>query len=61
MHDVALAQALMKEHFIVRPLSPECAKTDSKVGLAMGVGMLSGETLAREAQQLRRNLESLLG
>lgn len=61
VNDVALAQALMKEHLIVRPLSPVCANTDPRVGLVMGVGMLSGETLAREAQRLRRNLESLLG
>ena len=30
------------------------------VGLVMGVGMLSGETLVREAQRLRRSLEALL-
>ncbi|PCF93967.1 PLP-dependent aminotransferase family protein [Vreelandella nigrificans] len=60
VNDIALAQALMKEHLIVRPLSPVCAKTDPRVGLVMGVGMLSGETLVREAQRLRRCLESLL-
>ncbi|MGP9632193.1 aminotransferase-like domain-containing protein [Halomonas sp. AOP43-A1-21] len=58
--DVKLAQALLKEHLIVRPLSPVCAAHDPRVGLVMGVGMLSGETLAREAQRLRRCLENLL-
>lgn len=58
--DVQLAQALLKEHLIVRPLSPVCAADDPRVGLVMGVGMLSGETLAREAQRLRRCLENLL-
>ena len=60
VNDVAIAQALLKEHLIVRPLSPVCAASDPRVGLVMGVGMLSGETLAREAQRLRRCLEPLL-
>ena len=60
MNDVAIAQSLLKEHLIVRPLSPVCASSDPRVGLVMGVGMLSGETLVREAQRLRRCLEPLL-
>ncbi|RUR31963.1 PLP-dependent aminotransferase family protein [Vreelandella andesensis] len=60
VNDVALAQALLKEHLIVRPLSPVCAETDPRTGLVMGVGMLSGETLVREVQRLRRCLEVLL-
>lgn len=44
----------------MRPLSPVCASSDPRVGLVMGVGMLSGETLVREAQRLRRCLEPLL-
>ncbi|MEL7895023.1 PLP-dependent aminotransferase family protein [Vreelandella neptunia] len=60
INDVQIAQTLLKEHLIVRPLSPVCAKGDSRSGLVMGVGMLSGETLAREAQRLRRCLEVLL-
>ncbi|KPQ21859.1 MULTISPECIES: aminotransferase-like domain-containing protein [unclassified Halomonas] len=60
INDVQIAQALLKEHLVVRPLSPVCAKHDPRVGLVMGVGMLSGETLVREAQRLRRCLESLL-
>nr|WP_290702403.1 PLP-dependent aminotransferase family protein [Halomonas sp. UBA3074] len=60
VNDVGIAQSLLKEHLIVRPLSPVCAPTDSRVGLVMGVGMLSGETLVREAQRLRRSLEALL-
>ncbi|MBZ5488422.1 PLP-dependent aminotransferase family protein [Halomonas aquamarina] len=60
INDVQLAQALLKEHLIVRPLSPVCATHDPRSGLVMGVGMLSGETLAREAQRLRRCLENLL-
>ncbi|RUR33146.1 PLP-dependent aminotransferase family protein [Vreelandella nanhaiensis] len=60
INDVQLAQALLKEHLIVRPLSPVCAEHDPRSGLVMGVGMLSGETLAREAQRLRRCLENLL-
>lgn len=58
--DVQIAQALLKEHLIVRPLSPVCARHDPRVGLVLGVGMLSGETLSREAQRLRRCLEALL-
>lgn len=58
--DVQIAQTLLKEHLIVRPLSPVCAQHDARVGLVMGVGMLSGETLVREAQRLRRCLEALL-
>ncbi|WP_249977305.1 PLP-dependent aminotransferase family protein [Vreelandella olivaria] len=61
INDVQLAQALLKEHLIVRPLSPVCIKGDTRTGLVMGVGMLSGETLVREAQRLRRCLEALLG
>lgn len=60
VNDVQLAQALLKEHLIVRPLSPVCAEHDPRSGLVMGVGMLSGETLAREAHRLRRCLENLL-
>ncbi|PHR03864.1 MAG: GntR family transcriptional regulator [Halomonas sp.] len=60
INDVAIAQSLLKEHLIVRPLSPVCASSDPRVGLVMGVGMLSGETLVREAQRLRRCLEPLL-
>ncbi|WP_232774990.1 MULTISPECIES: aminotransferase-like domain-containing protein [Halomonadaceae] len=60
INDVGIAQSLLKEHLIVRPLSPVCAPTDPRVGLVMGVGMLSGETLVREAQRLRRSLEALL-
>lgn len=60
INDVQIAQALLKEHLIVRPLSPVCAKHDPRSGLVMGVGMLSGETLVREAQRLRRCLEVLL-
>ncbi|MCW4150427.1 PLP-dependent aminotransferase family protein [Halomonas sp. 18H] len=60
INDVQIAQALLKDHLVVRPLSPVCAKHDPRVGLVMGVGMLSGETLVREAQRLRRSLETLL-
>lgn len=60
INDVQIAQTLLKEHLIARPLSPVCAKGDSRSGLVMGVGMLSGETLVREAQRLRRCLEVLL-
>lgn len=60
VNDVQIAQTLLKEHLIVRPLSPVCAKGDLRSGLVMGVGMLSGETLVREAQRLRRCLEALL-
>ncbi|WP_244511310.1 PLP-dependent aminotransferase family protein [Vreelandella arcis] len=58
--DVQIAQALLNEHLIVRPLSPVCASHDPRVGLVLGVGMLSGETLSRESQRLRRCLEALL-
>lgn len=43
VNDVGIAQSLLKEHLIVRPLSPVCAPTDPRVGLVMGVGMLSGK------------------
>ncbi|WP_447956976.1 aminotransferase-like domain-containing protein [Vreelandella sp. EE7] len=58
--DVAIAQALLKEHLIARPLSPVCGQGDTRSGLVMGVGMLSGETLTREVQRLRHRLAALL-
>ncbi|UYG00275.1 PLP-dependent aminotransferase family protein [Halomonas sp. GD1P12] len=58
--DVAIAQALLREHLIVRPLSPVCAPNDARSGLVMGVGMLSGDTLSREVQRLRHHLAALL-
>ncbi|MFG6665714.1 PLP-dependent aminotransferase family protein [Halomonas sp. HNIBRBA4712] len=58
--DIALSQALLKEHLIVRPLSLVCAPGDDRAGLVMGVGMLSGETLTREVQRLRQHLTALL-
>ncbi|MCP1314427.1 MULTISPECIES: PLP-dependent aminotransferase family protein [unclassified Halomonas] len=58
--DVAIAQALLKEHLIVRALSPVCAEHDHRTGLVMGVGMLSGETLNREVLRLRHCLAALL-
>ncbi|MCS2610457.1 PLP-dependent aminotransferase family protein [Halomonas dongshanensis] len=60
VNDVLLAQALRKEHLIVRPLSPVCARGDERTGLVLGVGLLSGETLQREAMRLRRCLDRLL-
>lgn len=60
INDVAIAQALLKEHLIVRPLSTVCAEFDKRVGLVIGVGMLSGESLISETRRLRLCLERLL-
>lgn len=60
INDVAIAQALLKEHLIVRPLSTVCAEFDKRVGLVIGVGLLSGESLISETRRLRLCLERLL-
>lgn len=58
--DQRVAQLLMKEHLIVRPLSMVCSETDLRRGLVLGVGMLSGDSLVSEAARLRRTLETVL-
>jgi len=58
--DQRVAQLLMKEHLIVRPLSPVCSANDSRRGLVLGVGMLAGDSLVNEVARLRRTLESIL-
>ncbi|TKD63767.1 PLP-dependent aminotransferase family protein [Cobetia marina] len=58
--DQRVAQLLMKEHLIVRPLSPVCCSDDRRCGLVLGVGMLTGDSLVREAERLRRTIETIL-
>ncbi|TVU69609.1 PLP-dependent aminotransferase family protein [Cobetia crustatorum] len=58
--DQRVAQLLMKEHLIVRPLSPVCGPGDTRCGLVLGVGMLAGDSLVSEAARLRRTLDTVL-
>ncbi|WP_311946605.1 aminotransferase-like domain-containing protein [Halomonas piscis] len=58
--DRRVAKLLMKENLIVRPLSPVCSGSDNRCGLVIGVGMLSGASLASEAARLRVEMESVL-
>ncbi|MBZ9559922.1 MULTISPECIES: PLP-dependent aminotransferase family protein [unclassified Modicisalibacter] len=58
--DVALARRLLDEQLVVRPLSPACGPGDPRRGLVMGIGMVSGQTLSREAERLRVALKRLL-
>ncbi|MCO7233232.1 MULTISPECIES: PLP-dependent aminotransferase family protein [unclassified Cobetia] len=58
--DQRVAQLMVKEHLIVRPLSMVCSGEDSRRGLVLGVGMLAGESLVSEVARLRRTLESIL-
>ena len=58
--DQRVAQLMVKEHLIVRPLSMVCSREDSRRGLVLGVGMLAGESLVSEVARLRRTLESIL-
>ncbi|PMR67659.1 aminotransferase-like domain-containing protein [Halomonas heilongjiangensis] len=51
--DKRIASRLLQSHLITRPLSPFCAENDPRSGLILGVGMLSGRTLAAEASRLR--------
>lgn len=58
--DQRVAQSLMKEHLIVRPLSMVCSPGDKRRGLVLGVGMLSGDSLVSEAARLRHMLTRIL-
>lgn len=58
--DVGLARRLLDEQLVVRPLSPACGAGDPRRGLVMGIGMVSGQTLNREAERLRVSLKRLL-
>lgn len=58
--DQRVAQLMIKEHLIVRPLSFVCSDDDSRRGLILGVGMLAGESLTSEVARLRRTLEGIL-
>ena len=60
VNDVALAQRLLAEQLVVRPLSPTCAPSDPRKGLVLGIGMVSEHTLYREADRLRSLLKRLL-
>lgn len=50
--DRALADHLLNEQLIVRPLSLVCSVTDPRRGLVIGVGMVSGAALQRESKRL---------
>lgn len=58
--DRRIARKLLQSHLITRPLSPVCADNDPRSGLILGIGMLSGRTLANEATRLRHTLARLL-
>src|SRR5690554_6295313 len=58
--DRRIARRLLQSHLITRPLSPVCAEGDTRSGLVLGIGMLSGRTLAAEAVRLKQALTRLL-
>jgi len=58
--DRALAQRLLQEQLVVRPLSLACAADDPRRGLVIGIGMVSGTALNRESERLRTLLRQLL-
>ena len=58
--DRRVASRLLQSHLITRPLSPTCAPDDPRSGLILGIGMLSGNTLASEAVRLRHVLTRCL-
>ena len=58
--DQRIANRLLQSHLITRPLSPACAPDDPRSGLILGIGMLSGNTLASEAVRLRHVLTRCL-
>lgn len=50
--DRALAQRLLNEQLVVRPLSLACSERDPRRGLIIGIGMVSGTTLSRDCDRL---------
>ncbi len=58
--DRRIASRLLQSHLITRPLSPACAPEDPRSGLILGIGMLSGSSLAAEAVRLRQVLTRCL-
>ncbi len=58
--DRRITSRLLQSHLITRPLSPSCAPEDPRSGLILGIGMLSGSTLAAEAVRLRQVLTRCL-
>lgn len=59
--DRRIASRLLQSHLITRPLSTACSPNDPRSGLILGIGMLSGNTLAAEAVRLRHVLTHRLG
>ncbi|MGM0952716.1 MAG: PLP-dependent aminotransferase family protein [Pseudomonadota bacterium] len=57
--DVSITRQLFRHQFVVKPLSAVCASGDSRKGLIMGVGMLSRESLRKEAARFRKILTEL--
>lgn len=57
--DVSITRQLFRHHFVVKPLSVVCGNGDSRKGLIMGVGMLSRESLRKEADRFRKILTEL--
>lgn len=58
--DKRIVNRLLQSHLIARPLSTTCAEHDPRSGLILGIGMLSGNTLASEAERLRHVLTRCL-
>lgn len=58
--DRMLAQRLLREQLVVQPLSPVCVEGDGRRGLVIGIGMVSGNALVREADRLRTLLKQWL-
>ena len=58
--DQALADHLLKEQLVVRPLSLVCSPSDPRKGLVLGIGMVSGTALHREGRRLAELLTTWL-
>ncbi|MCG6659107.1 PLP-dependent aminotransferase family protein [Halomonas campisalis] len=59
--DKRIVNRLLQSHLVARPLSLACSDNDPRSGLILGIGMLSGNTLAAEAVRLRHILTRCLG
>lgn len=58
--DRVLAQQLLNEQLVARPLSLACSDSDRRRGLVIGIGMVSGTTLSRESDRLAGLLRRML-
>lgn len=58
--DHALAQYLLNNRLVARPLSLACGEADPRRGLVLGVGLISGTLLGQESERLANLLRRWL-